>query len=132
MNEKNIGSDEFGTSVEYYIGNCKGCCQGEVRKDEYEKRIEIDKRREAIIKSIEEQEKMTAELLDRINKAVVMAELEDIYLPYKPKRKTKGMMAREKGLSELAEMIFEQNRTDPEKEDWARKPTARTGLSTVS
>lgn len=39
LNEKNIGSNEFSTSVEYYIGNCKGCCQGEVRKDEYEKRL---------------------------------------------------------------------------------------------
>lgn len=39
LTESNIGSDEFSTSVEYYIGNCKGCCQGEVRKDEYEKRL---------------------------------------------------------------------------------------------
>lgn len=39
LTDKNIGSDEFSTSVEYYIGNCKGCCQGEVRKDEYEKRL---------------------------------------------------------------------------------------------
>lgn len=39
LTEKNVGDDEFSTSVEYYIGNCKGCCQGEVRKDEYEKRL---------------------------------------------------------------------------------------------
>lgn len=39
LTESNVGSDEFSTSVEYYIGNCKGCCQGEVRKDEYEKRL---------------------------------------------------------------------------------------------
>lgn len=39
LTDKNIGADEFSTSVEYYIGNCKGCCQGEVRKDEYEKRL---------------------------------------------------------------------------------------------
>ena len=50
---------------------------------------ELDKRREAILKSIEEQEKLTPELKTKIEAAKTMAELEDIYLPYKPKKRTK-------------------------------------------
>ncbi|MEE4117069.1 MAG: Tex family protein [Marinilabiliaceae bacterium] len=83
-------------------------------KDEYEKLIEIDKRREAIIKSIEDQEKMTPELLDRINKALVMSELEDIYLPFRPKRKTRASVARDKGLEPLAALIMKQYADNPE------------------
>lgn len=83
-------------------------------KDEYEKLIELDKRRAAIIKSIEEQELMTPELLSKINTASVITELEDIYLPYKPKRKTRASIAKEKGLEPLASMIMKQHLHDPE------------------
>lgn len=76
---------------------------------------ELDKRREAIIKSIEKQEKLTPELEKSINDAQTMAELEDIYLPYKPKRKTRATMAREKGLEPLAKQIFEQEKIDVSK-----------------
>ncbi|HKL66435.1 MAG TPA: Tex-like N-terminal domain-containing protein, partial [Bacteroidales bacterium] len=85
-------------------------------KDEYEKLIEIDKRREAIVRSIEEQDKMSPELLARINDAVTLTELEDIYLPYRPKRKTKASVAREKGLEPLADLVMKQDLSDPESE----------------
>src|SRR5690606_26271050 len=69
---------------------------------------ELDKRREAILKSIKEQEKLTPELEQKINAAETMTVLEDLYLPYKPKRRTKATVAREKGLEPLAELIFAQ------------------------
>jgi uncharacterized protein len=83
-------------------------------KDEVGKLIELDKRREAIISSIEEQEKMNSDLLSSIQEAVTLAELEDIYLPYRPKRKTKASIAREKGLEPLAKRVFEQDLLEPE------------------
>ncbi|NBA84139.1 S1 RNA-binding domain-containing protein [Emticicia sp. CRIBPO] len=77
-------------------------------KLQYDKFTEADKRRDAIIKSIEEQGKMTPELLKKINDAVYINELEDLYLPYKQKRKTKASIAIEKGLEPLAKIIFAQ------------------------
>ena len=76
---------------------------------------ELDKRREAILKSISEQEKLTPELEEKINAVQTLSALEDLYLPYKPKRKTRASMAREKGLEPLALQIFEQGRMDLEK-----------------
>ena len=83
-------------------------------KDEYERLKELEKRRESIIKSIEEQEKMTPELRDKIEAALTMAELEDIYLPYRPKRRTRATIAKEKGLEPLAEILMEQQELNPE------------------
>jgi uncharacterized protein len=77
-------------------------------KNDYNRLKELDARRESIIKSIEEQEKMTPELMHKIEAAETMAELEDIYLPYRPKRRTRATMAREKGLEPLAEIILKQ------------------------
>jgi len=77
---------------------------------------ELDKRREAILKSIAEQGKLTPELTKKINDAETMAVLEDIYLPYKPKRKTRASVAREKGLEPLAEFLLLQHSTDIYKE----------------
>ncbi|MFO7756228.1 MAG: Tex family protein [Bacteroidales bacterium] len=82
-------------------------------KDEYEKLVELEKRREAIIRSVEEQDKMSPELLDQINAAVTITELEDIYLPYRPKRKTRASVAREKGLEPLAKKLIRQEPGDP-------------------
>ena len=82
-------------------------------KEEYERLLELEKRRESIIRSIEEQEKMTPELLEKIYSAITLAELEDIYLPYKPKRRTRATIAREKGLEPFAEIIFKQHEKDP-------------------
>lgn len=69
---------------------------------------ELDKRKEAVLKSIEEQGKLTPELKSKVQEAETMAKLEDIYLPYKPKRRTKATIAKEKGLEPLAELIFSQ------------------------
>ena len=77
-------------------------------RDRLEQLKELDKRREAIFKSIEEQGKLSPELKKAIEAAETMARLEDIYLPYKPKRKTKASVAKEKGLEPLATLIFAQ------------------------
>src|SRR6266545_584864 len=68
----------------------------------------LDERRAVIIASIEEQGKLTSELRDSLNAAVTMTALEDLYAPYKKKRRTRAMLAREKGLEPLAEMIIAQ------------------------
>ena len=75
---------------------------------EWKRLLELVKRREAILKSINDQELLTPELEMKINNCWNMAELEDIYLPYKPKRKTRASAAREKGLEPLAEIIMAQ------------------------
>ncbi|MEI6682751.1 MAG: Tex family protein [Bacteroidota bacterium] len=75
---------------------------------------ELDSRRAAILKSLTEQEKLTPELEQAIASAPTMAELEDIYLPYKQKRKTRAGIAREKGLEPLATLIFSQRYDDVE------------------
>jgi len=72
----------------------------------------IEKRRNAILKSIEEQDKLTDELKEKILGATALTELEDIYLPYKPKRKTRASIARAKGLEPLAKIIMAQNHDD--------------------
>jgi protein Tex len=82
-------------------------------KEEYERLKELDSRKEAVIRSIEEQEKMTPELRQKIDAAATMAELEDIYLPYRPKRRTRATIAKEKGLEPLALIIMVQNLNDP-------------------
>ena len=77
-------------------------------RDLYEKWVELDKRRGVILDSIEEQGKLTPELAQKINNAQTMSELEDLYLPYRPKRKTRASVAIEKGLEPLAIIIYEQ------------------------
>ena len=81
-------------------------------KTQYEKLLEIEKRKETILKSIEEQEKLTPELKARIDSCWNATELEDIYLPYKPKRRTRAEIARENGLEPLAKMIMKQQAGD--------------------
>ena len=78
---------------------------------------ELDDRRESIIKSLEERGQLTEELSEMISRAETMAVLEDIYLPYRPKRRTRATIAREKGLEPLAELILAQDpATNPEVE----------------
>lgn len=74
---------------------------------------ELDKRREAILKSLEEMGKLSDELKEKINAADSLTVLEDLYLPYRPKRKTKASVAKEKGLEPLALDIFEQENKNP-------------------
>jgi len=77
-------------------------------QEQLQKLKDIDKRRETIINSIEEQGKMTPELLEKINKTYQLNELEDLYLPYKRKRKTRASVARENGLEPLAQKLLLQ------------------------
>jgi len=77
---------------------------------------DLDKRREAILKSMNELGKLTPELEQQINDAQTISLLEDIYLPYKPKRKTRASVAREKGLEPLAIQILDQKNFDLEAE----------------
>jgi uncharacterized protein len=73
---------------------------------------ELDKRREAILKSLADMGKLTAELKQKINNAESMTALEDLYLPYRPKRKTRASAAREKGLQPLADALMAQGKLD--------------------
>ncbi len=73
----------------------------------------LDKRREEVRSSIEAQEKMTEEIAAALDKAATLAEIEDIYRPFRPKRKTRASVAREKGLEPLANAIYEQNAESP-------------------
>lgn len=77
---------------------------------------ELDDRRQTILKSIQEQGKLTAELEHDINQADSKTRLEDLYLPYKPKRRTKGQIAIEAGLEPLADKLWNEPQTDPESE----------------
>ncbi|MDP3616070.1 MAG: Tex-like N-terminal domain-containing protein, partial [Rubrivivax sp.] len=74
---------------------------------------ELEDRRAAVLKSIEDQGKLTPELLAAVEAAPTKQELEDIYLPYKPRRRTKGMIAREAGLEPLADKLFADPSLDP-------------------
>jgi len=74
---------------------------------------ELEDRRTAVLKSIDEQGKLTAELRAAIEAVPTKQELEDLYLPFKPKRRTKGMIAREAGLEPLAEKLFADPTLDP-------------------
>ncbi|PWJ43736.1 Tex family protein [Sediminitomix flava] len=85
-------------------------------RDRIEQLREMDKRRETILRTIDEQGKLTDELKKKIDAAETMAELEDLYLPYKPKRRTKAQVAREKGLEPLADIIFDEQNIDVEAE----------------
>jgi protein Tex len=77
---------------------------------------DLQKRKETVIKTIEDAGKLTSELAKRIEDCYSTTELEDIYLPYKPKRKTRATQAIEKGLEPLAKIIFEQGAVNPEEE----------------
>ncbi|MDD5695420.1 MAG: Tex family protein [Bacteroidales bacterium] len=82
-------------------------------RDRLRQLTELDKRRAVILDSIREQGKLTPELEEQIQQATTMAELEDLYLPYKPKRKTRASIARAKGLEPLAILVFSQQDMDP-------------------
>ncbi len=95
-----------------YRKELTGSCDDQVLR-EFSERLEylrnLEKRKEDIIASITEQGKMTDELLAAITAAATLAEVEDIYRPYKPKRRTRATIAKEAGLEPLADLIFSQN-----------------------
>ena len=83
--------------------------------DQFDKLKELAKRKETIVKTITELEKMTPELQQRIDACWEATELEDIYLPYRPKRRTRAQVAREQGLEPLAKILLQQRERDPER-----------------
>ena len=91
---------------------------------------ELAERREAVLKSIAEQGKLTPELEAAVRAAPTKQELEDLYLPYKPKRRTKGMIAREAGLEPLADQLFADPTLDPQAEA-AKFVNAEAGFADV-
>ncbi|MDE6689216.1 MAG: RNA-binding transcriptional accessory protein [Prevotella sp.] len=97
--------------------------------DENERLKEISKRKETIVKTITEQGKMTAALQKRIDDCWDAPELEDIYLPYKPRRRTRAQVAREQGLEPLAQIILLQRTRDPEE---AARPFLKGDITDTS
>ena len=95
-----------------------------------EQLTELQKRKESVIESIREQDKLTPELEQKILNAKTMQEVEDLYLPYKPKRRTRAAIAREKGLEPLAAQIMAQN-TDAVERLASRYVNAQKGVNTV-
>lgn len=81
----------------------------------------LEKRKETILKSIAEQGKLTPELKSKIDATTKLQDLEDLYLPYKPKRRTRGTIAKEKGLQPLADLVLLQQTVSGIPEDYARK-----------
>jgi len=94
--------------------------------DRAERLAEVAKRKETIVKTITEQNKMTPDLEKRIDDCWDMTTLEDIYLPYKPKRRTRAQVAREQGLEPLATLLMMQREQNPER---AAQRFVRDGLS---
>jgi uncharacterized protein len=82
-------------------------------RDRLEQLAELDSRRDAIFRSLEERGLLTEELKDKLHAAETMAVLEDLYLPFRPKRRTRATVAREKGLEPLAQRLFAQDGIDP-------------------
>ncbi len=102
---------------------------GQIR-DLHLRYVELDKRRAAIIDSVSEQGKLTPELEAQFNAALTLSELEDLYLPYRPKRKTRATVAVEKGLEPLAKLISTQRQVDLEKEA-TRYVNAEKGVQSI-
>jgi uncharacterized protein len=97
--------------------------------NQYERLKEIQKRKETIIKTITDLDKMTPELEKRITDSWDANELEDIYLPYKPKRRTRAQVAREQGLEPLAKILLLQRERDPERAALSQLSTLHSQLS---
>jgi uncharacterized protein len=85
-------------------------------RDRLQQLADLDRRREAILKSLDERGLLNDELHAKLEAAQTMAVLEDIYLPFKPKRRTRASIAREKGLEPLANLLLEQDDSEPEAE----------------
>ena len=86
-------------------------------RDRLEQLAELDSRKEAIFRSLEERGLLTDELKEKLNVSETMAVLEDIYLPFRPKRRTRATIAKEKGLEPLAQRLFVQDGIDPVNSD---------------
>ena len=98
--------------------------------DRFDKLQEIQKRKETVVKTITDLDKMTPELQKRIDDCWDATELEDIYLPYKPKRRTRAQVAREQGLEPLAKILMLQRERDPERAAISLLTSLHSPLST--
>ena len=97
--------------------------------NQYERYKEIQKRKETVVKTITDLDKMTPELEKRITDCWDATELEDIYLPYKPKRRTRAQVAREQGLEPLAKILLLQRERDPKRAAHSQLSTLHSQLS---
>jgi uncharacterized protein len=97
--------------------------------DQYERLKELQKRKETVVKTITELGKLTPELEKRINDTWDSTTLEDIYLPYRPKRRTRAQVAREQGLEPLAKILLQQRERDPERAALSQLSTLHSQLS---
>ncbi|HLL10833.1 MAG TPA: Tex family protein, partial [Rubrivivax sp.] len=128
---------DAGSTVPFIARYRKEATQGldDIQLRELEARLaylrELEDRRAAVLKSIEEQGKLTPELQALVLAAPTKQELEDLYLPYKPKRRTKGMIAREAGIEPLADQLFADPTLDPQAQGLAFV-NAEAGFSDVA
>ena len=109
--------------ISRYRKEATGSLNDEVLRDLYERLTylrNLEEKKEQVLKSIEEQGKLTEELKERIIQAETMVVVEDLYRPYRPKRKTRASVAKEKGLDGLADYIMEQNAEIPIEEEAAK------------
>lgn len=115
-----IDDDKTIPFIARYRKELTGSLDDQVLRELYDRLMylrNLEKRKEEVTNAITEQEKMTPEIEAAISAAVTLVEIEDIYRPFKPKRRTRASIARENGLEPLAELILAQdNSTDPEKE----------------
>lgn len=115
-----IDDDKTIPFIARYRKELTGSLDDQILRELYDRLMylrNLEKRKEEISAAITEQEKMTPEIEAAISAAVTLVEVEDIYRPFKPKRRTRASIARENGLEPLAEMLMAQeNNTDPEKE----------------
>lgn len=100
-------------------------------RDKSEALAALDKRREAILASLEERDLLTDELKAAIMAATTLTELEDIYLPYRPKRRTRATIAREKGLEPLANLVYDQKLSSDIMAEAAKYIDAEKGVETL-
>ena len=133
-----IDDDKTIPFIARYRKELTGSLDDQILRELYDRLMylrNLEKRKEEITSAITEQEKMTPEIEAAINAATTLVEVEDIYRPFKPKRRTRASIARENGLEPLAALIMEQNSSaDPEKEaeafvsDEKNVPDVKTAL----
>ncbi len=114
-----IDDDKTIPFIARYRKELTGSLDDQVLRELYDRLMylrNLQKRKEEITNSITEQEKMTPEIEAAISAAMTLVEVEDIYRPFKPKRRTRASIARENGLEPLAVILMEQSGADPEKE----------------
>ncbi|MCD6494441.1 RNA-binding transcriptional accessory protein [Candidatus Bipolaricaulota bacterium] len=100
-------------------------------RDRLAQLAELDKRREAVLSSLAERDLLTDELRAALESASTLTEIEDIYLPYRPKRRTRATIAREKGLEGLAKLIFSQDQTISPQDEARAFINAEKGIETI-